>query len=196
MLIQPTLDALNRLKLHGMALALSEQMTTTAAQQLAFEERIALMIERGVSHRENSRMGRLWKACQPKERSAAIEDIDYRGRGARRAYDIVGRVRRRRRSQRQKGRSQQDDIALRSEHDLAAKAPGSVPKVSRRASVQVDDRIAEGVTMRVIFDRREQRLKRCTRVTLPFHGRGVQSKADDGEPTGAGHRGLSIIRIA
>ena len=43
MLIQPTLDALNRLKLHGMALALSEQMTNTAAQQLAFEERIALL---------------------------------------------------------------------------------------------------------------------------------------------------------
>ena len=81
MLIQPTLDALNRLKLHGMALALSEQMTHTAAQQLAFEERIALLLEREVTHRENSRMGRLWKACQPKERGAVIEDIDYRGRG-------------------------------------------------------------------------------------------------------------------
>lgn len=80
MLIQPTLDALNRLKLHGMALALSEQMTNTAAQQLAFEERIALLLEREVIHRDNSRMGRLWKACQPKERGAVIEDIDYRGR--------------------------------------------------------------------------------------------------------------------
>ena len=29
MLIQPTIDTLNRLKLHGMALALSEQMTHT-----------------------------------------------------------------------------------------------------------------------------------------------------------------------
>ena len=81
MLIQPTLDALNRLKLHGMALALSEQMTNPAAQQLAFEERIALLLEREVTHRENGRMGRLWKACQPKERGAVIEDIDYRGRG-------------------------------------------------------------------------------------------------------------------
>lgn len=81
MLIQPTLDALNRLKLHGMALALSEQMTNTAAQQLAFEERIALLLERESSHRENRRMGRLWTACQPKIRAAVIEDIDYRGRG-------------------------------------------------------------------------------------------------------------------
>ena len=81
MLIQPTLDALNRLKLNGMALALCEQMTNPAAQQLAFEERIALLLEREVTHRENGRMGRLWKACQPKERGAVIEDIDYRGRG-------------------------------------------------------------------------------------------------------------------
>ena len=81
MLIQPTLDALNRLKLHGMALALSEQMTNTAAQQLAFEERIALLLEREVSHRQNRRMGRLWTACQPRIRAAVIEDLDYRGRG-------------------------------------------------------------------------------------------------------------------
>src|SRR3569833_435099 len=65
MLIQPTLDALNRLKLHGMALALSEQMTNSAAPQLAFEERIALMLEREVSHRETRRKGRLWRACAP-----------------------------------------------------------------------------------------------------------------------------------
>ena len=81
MLIQPTLDALNRLKLNGMALALSEQMANSALQQLAFEERIALLLEREVSHRENRRMGRLWKACQPKEREAVIEDLDYRARG-------------------------------------------------------------------------------------------------------------------
>ena len=43
MLIQPTLDTLNRLKLHGMALALTEQMTHNAAQGLAFEERLALL---------------------------------------------------------------------------------------------------------------------------------------------------------
>ena len=59
MLIQPTIDALNRLKLHGMAIALSEQMTNTAAQQLAFEERIALLLEREVTHLEN----RAWDGC-------------------------------------------------------------------------------------------------------------------------------------
>jgi DNA replication protein DnaC len=81
MLIQPTLDTLNRLKLHGMALALSEQMTNGAVQQLAFEERVALMLEREVSYRENRRLGRLLRYAQLKERAAVIEDIDYRSRG-------------------------------------------------------------------------------------------------------------------
>ena len=79
MLIQPTLDTLNRLKLHGMALALSEQMTHSAAQPLAFEERLALLLEREVLHRDNRRVTRLLKGAQLKER-AALENLDYRSR--------------------------------------------------------------------------------------------------------------------
>jgi len=80
MLIQPTLDTLNRLKLHGMALALSEQMTHGAAQGLAFEERLALLLEREELHRENRRMTRLLQLAQLKYRDAVIEDLDYRSR--------------------------------------------------------------------------------------------------------------------
>lgn len=46
MLIQPTLNSLNQLKLHGMATALSEQMTQTSAQSLTFEDRLGLLVER------------------------------------------------------------------------------------------------------------------------------------------------------
>jgi DNA replication protein DnaC len=79
MLIQPTLDKLNDLKLNGMAAALSEQMTHGAAQGLAFEERLALLLEREVLYRENRRMTRLLQLAQFKER-AALEDLDYRTR--------------------------------------------------------------------------------------------------------------------
>src|SRR5664279_38503 len=79
MLIQPTLDTLNGLKLHGMALGLSEQMTHTAAQGLAFEERLALLLEREVLHRENRRLTRLLQKAELKER-AVLEDLDYRSR--------------------------------------------------------------------------------------------------------------------
>ena len=79
MLIQPTLDTLNRLKLHGMALGLSDQMTHTVAHTLAFEERLGLLLEREVLHRENRRLTRLLKQAELKER-AALEDLDYRSR--------------------------------------------------------------------------------------------------------------------
>jgi DNA replication protein DnaC len=80
MLTQPTLDTLNRLKLHGMALALSEQMTTNAAQGLAFEERLALLLEREELSRDNRRMTRLLQLATLKYRDAVIEDLDYRSR--------------------------------------------------------------------------------------------------------------------
>jgi DNA replication protein DnaC len=80
MLIQPTLDTLNRLKLHGMALGLSDQMTHNAAQGLSFEERLALLLDREALHRENNRMTRLLQLAQLKYRDAVIEDIDYRSR--------------------------------------------------------------------------------------------------------------------
>ena len=80
MLTQPTLDTLNRLKLHGMALALAEQTTTNAAQGLAFEERLALLLEREEITRDNRRMTRLLQLATLKYRDAVIEDLDYRSR--------------------------------------------------------------------------------------------------------------------
>jgi DNA replication protein DnaC len=77
MLIQPTLDTLNRLKLYGMAAALSEQLTQSAAASLAFDERLALLLDREVVHRDNRRLARLLQLAQLKQR-ACVEDIDYR----------------------------------------------------------------------------------------------------------------------
>ena len=79
MLVQPTLDTLNQLKLHGMAIALSEQMTQTTAQSLPFEDRLGLLVEREITYRENRRLTRLLQLAQLKER-AALEDLDFRAR--------------------------------------------------------------------------------------------------------------------
>jgi DNA replication protein DnaC len=79
MLIQPTLDKLNTLKLNGMATALSEQMTHSAAQALSFEERFTLLLDRECLYRENRRMTRLQQLAQFKQR-AALEDLNYRDR--------------------------------------------------------------------------------------------------------------------
>ena len=79
MLIHPTLDTLNQLKLHGMAAALAEQMTQTTAHSLAFEDRLGLIVERELTYRENRRLRNLLKVAQLKER-AALEDLDFRSR--------------------------------------------------------------------------------------------------------------------
>ena len=79
MLIQHTIDALNRLKLYGLAAALSEHMTQSAAQGLPFEERMGLMVEREVLYRDNRRLARLLQLAQLKVR-AALEELDFRAR--------------------------------------------------------------------------------------------------------------------
>lgn len=79
MLIQPTLDTLTRLKLTGMAAALSEQMTQASCHSLSFEERFALVVERELAYRENRRLTRLLQ-CAPLKERACVEDIDFRTR--------------------------------------------------------------------------------------------------------------------
>jgi DNA replication protein DnaC len=79
MLIEPTLDSLNRLKLHGMATALSEQLTQSSTHGLSFEERLGLLVDRELTYRDNRRLTRLLQLAQLKQR-ACVEDIDLRSR--------------------------------------------------------------------------------------------------------------------
>ena len=64
MLTQNTLDTLRQLKLTGMCDALEQQRAQPDTHDLAFEERLALLIDREVLHRENRRLDRLLKAAR------------------------------------------------------------------------------------------------------------------------------------
>jgi DNA replication protein DnaC len=77
MLIHPTLDKLQRLKFTGMATALAEQMTMPDIEELAFEERLGLLIDREITERENRRLTSRLRRAKLKH-NAALEDIDYR----------------------------------------------------------------------------------------------------------------------
>jgi DNA replication protein DnaC len=79
MFIQPTVDSLNRLKLHGMAAAFCEQMTQSAVSDLAFEDRFGLLVERETVYRDNRRLTRLLQMAQLKVR-ASLEELDLRAR--------------------------------------------------------------------------------------------------------------------
>jgi DNA replication protein DnaC len=82
MLTHPTLDQLRMLKLDGMARALEEQRQQPACQELAFEDRLGLLVDREASWRSNRRLDRLLRQAKLKHPQACLEDLDYSpGRG-------------------------------------------------------------------------------------------------------------------
>lgn len=85
MLNQQTITQLKALKLDGMATAFAEHVNQHSAHfvdDLSFEARFGLLIDREIAHRDNRRIDRLRLLAKLKVSSACLEDIDYRnGRG-------------------------------------------------------------------------------------------------------------------
>ncbi len=77
MMTQQTLECLHQLRLTGMAQALEEQRRSADLDGLGFEERLALLLEREVSCRDDRRLTRLLQMAKL-HLPAAVEDIDYR----------------------------------------------------------------------------------------------------------------------
>ena len=77
MLHQHTLEKLHALKLAGMASAFEQQLAQPVHEELAFEERFALLLEQEILYRDNRRLSRLLKAAKLRV-NACVEDIDYR----------------------------------------------------------------------------------------------------------------------
>jgi len=74
---QQTLQQLRNLKLTGMAIALEQQQTQLATHdELGFEERLSLLVDREMTHRSNNKVSRLLNAAKLKIQ-ANPEDIDY-----------------------------------------------------------------------------------------------------------------------
>lgn len=78
MLTNPTIETLKGLKLHGMIEALEEQQRNPAIQALAFEERLALIVDRERLYRDNQRRTRLLRGARLKIAAACVEDINYK----------------------------------------------------------------------------------------------------------------------
>ena len=78
MLTHPTLDKIERLRLAGMAKALSEQMQNNEIGSLTFEERLGLLIDRELTERENRRLTTRLRVARLRHQ-ASIEDLDFRG---------------------------------------------------------------------------------------------------------------------
>lgn len=76
MLNHPSLDNLRVMKLDGMAQAFAEQLELNHSQELSFEERFALLIDRELNYRDNKRLARRLKVAKLRQ-AATLEDVDY-----------------------------------------------------------------------------------------------------------------------
>lgn len=76
MLKHPTLDKLQTLKFTGMAAALTDQMSVPDIDDLVFEERLGLLVDREITERENRRLTSRLRRAKLRH-NAALEDIDY-----------------------------------------------------------------------------------------------------------------------
>lgn len=76
MLFQQTLDRLHELRLTGMAQALDEQRGQPDLHSLAFEDRLALLLERESTARADRRLTRLLQLAKLRL-AATVEDLDF-----------------------------------------------------------------------------------------------------------------------
>jgi len=77
MLNEQTFEKLYAMKLNGMAEALKEQLQQPDMDELSFEERFSLLVDRQWTWKEDRRMNRLLKNAKLKI-NACLEDIDYK----------------------------------------------------------------------------------------------------------------------
>lgn len=78
MMLEQTLSKMNILKLHGMAEAFTEQNQNIIYSELAFNERLALLIDREITVRDNRRLASLLRGARLRYSTACSEEIDFR----------------------------------------------------------------------------------------------------------------------
>ena len=77
MLLQQTIDRLHELRLTGMAQALDEQRGQPDLHDIAFEDRLALLLERETTARADRRLTRLLQLAKLRL-PATVEDLDFK----------------------------------------------------------------------------------------------------------------------
>lgn len=77
MLANSTLDGLHTLRLPGMARGLLEQREHPDYDALGFEERLAMLVDRELTERQNRRLERMLKSARLRV-AASVEGIDFR----------------------------------------------------------------------------------------------------------------------
>lgn len=76
MLTTPTMEKLKEMKFYGMLKGLEEQLASNKYQSLCFEKRLALLVDREASERQDRQFQSRIRQASLRQQ-ACIEDIDY-----------------------------------------------------------------------------------------------------------------------
>jgi len=79
MLVHPILDKLQTLRFYGMLAAFEEQLEMADVDQLSFDERMGLLVDREMTERENRRFKTRLRKAKLRQ-AACVEDVDLRHR--------------------------------------------------------------------------------------------------------------------
>ena len=77
MLTHPTIEKLHELRCPAMAKALAEQLASPQIQDLSFEERLGLLVDREITERHSRQLTNRLRRAKLRHR-ACIEDVDFR----------------------------------------------------------------------------------------------------------------------
>jgi DNA replication protein DnaC len=75
---QATIDKLNSMKLYGMAQAFCEHIENHQYNELSFEERFGMIVDKEMTTKENRRLTTLLRKARLRHSQAAIEDMDFK----------------------------------------------------------------------------------------------------------------------
>ncbi|MBW2183824.1 MAG: IS21-like element helper ATPase IstB [Deltaproteobacteria bacterium] len=80
MMMQITIDKLIAMKLSGMVEGLEEQINSPVYNDLSFDERFSMLVDKEMTSRENRRLSMLMRRARFRHPNACVEEIDFRAK--------------------------------------------------------------------------------------------------------------------
>jgi len=79
-MIQNTINKMTSMKLYGMSDGVEEQLVNSQYNELTFEERLAMLVDKEMFYRQNKKLTSLLRRASLRFPEACMEDIDYKAK--------------------------------------------------------------------------------------------------------------------
>jgi DNA replication protein DnaC len=79
-MMQITIDKLSAMKLSGMVEGLEEQINSSVYNDLSFDERFSMLVDKEMASRENRRLSMLMRRARFRHPNACVEEVDFKAK--------------------------------------------------------------------------------------------------------------------